>query len=436
MPYTVGIYTLGCKVSQYESIAISEGFESLGFSVLPYEESCDVYVINTCTVTAESDRKCRQMIRRAAKRGGVVIVCGCYSQVSAQEVARIDGVSYVGGNYNKNKIPEIALGILKDKADGKDLALPIVDVPDIDKCDFEPMCIHKAPRTRVYVKIEDGCESRCTYCIIPSARGRIRSKAPEEIISEVRGLASSGVKEVVLTGIETASYGRDLDGVTLIDIIEKVAETDGIERIRLGSLDPSSISEDFVIRASKVDKLAHHFHLSMQSGSSSVLARMKRKYNADQAQKKISLIREYMPDTAFTTDMMVGFPSESEAEFEETMQFSRQAGFLFMHIFPYSKRKGTPAAEYKDQVPEPVKHKRVELLSEVRDAVGTEARTTLAPIGSVHKVLFETLEDGYIKGHTSNFIEISAPCDIDLRGEMREVIVTDNSRPLLLGKII
>lgn len=422
MPYTVGIYTLGCKVSQYESIAIAEGFESLGFDILPFEESCDVYVINTCTVTAESDRKCRQIIRRAAKRNGIVIVCGCYSQVYSEEIAQIDGVDLIIGNYNKNKIPEYALRLLKE---GKQKA-PVIDVADIDICEFEKMSIHSAPRTRVYVKIEDGCESRCTYCIIPKARGRIRSKAPSEIVREVEGLALDGVREVVLTGIETASYGRDLYGVTLIDIIERIAEIDGIERIRLGSLDPSSINEDFVLRAAKCTKLAHHFHLSVQSGSSTVLARMKRKYNARQAMSKIDLIRKYMPDTAFTTDVMVGFPSESEEEFAQTCEFAREARFLFMHIFPYSRRRGTPAAEYGGQIPEQTKHERVRELGDIRDAIADEVRAQLMPIGSTTEVLFETREGKYAKGHTANFIEVRVRCDSDVHGQIRRVKITDN----------
>ncbi len=423
MPYTVGIYTLGCKVSQYESIAISEGFEALGFSVLPFEEDCDVYVINTCTVTAESDRKCRQIIRRAAKRNAVVLVCGCYSQVSPSEVAKIEGVDYVGGNYNKNAIPALALELLQRK----EHSAPVVDIPDIDSCGFEPMCIHSAPRTRVYVKIEDGCESRCTYCIIPSARGRIRSKAPEDVMREVRGLAASGVREVVLTGIETASYGRDLTGVTLIDLIEEIAKIDGIERIRLGSLDPSSISEDLVKRAAREPKLAPHFHLSMQSGSSSVLARMKRKYNAKQALGKIELIRKYIPGAAFTTDIMVGFPAETEAEFRETCEFAKEAKFLFMHIFPYSRRKGTPAAEYGGQIQEQEKHRRVRELSDLRDSIADTVREELMPVGTETDVLFETFEDGYMKGHTANFIEVRVKCGRDMHGEIHRVRITDNS---------
>ena len=432
MPHTVGIYTLGCKVSQYESIAIAEGFEALGFVVLPFEEACDVYVINTCTVTAESDRKCRQMIRRAAKRNALVMVCGCYSQVSADEVAKIDGISYIGGNYNKNKIPELALSLLEGKCE----STPVIDIPDIDKCGFEPMCIHSAPRTRVYVKIEDGCESRCTYCIIPSARGKIRSKDPDAIVREVEGLASVGVREVVLTGIETASYGRDLLGVSLIDIIERIAKIDGIERIRLGSLDPSSINEDFVIRAANEPKLAPHFHLSMQSGSSTVLARMKRKYNARQAMNRIKLIREHIPNAAFTTDMMVGFPAETEAEFLETCEFAREAKFLFMHIFPYSRRKGTPAAEYGGQIPESEKHRRVRELSELRDVIADEVRACLSPIGSVQEVLFETYEDGYMKGHTTNFIEVKAKVEHSIHGEIHKVKITDNKDSVCMGEII
>ena len=432
MPHTVGIYTLGCKVSQYESIAIAEGFEALGFVVLPFEEACEVYVINTCTVTAESDRKCRQMIRRAAKRNALVMVCGCYSQVSADEVAKIDGISYIGGNYNKNKIPELALSLLEGKCE----STPVIDIPDIDKCGFEPMCIHSAPRTRVYVKIEDGCESRCTYCIIPSARGKIRSKDPDSIVREVEGLASVGVREVVLTGIETASYGRDLLGVSLIDIIERIAKIDGIERIRLGSLDPSSINEDFVIRAANEPKLAPHFHLSMQSGSSTVLARMKRKYNARQAMNRIKLIREHIPNAAFTTDMMVGFPAETEAEFLETCEFAREAKFLFMHIFPYSRRKGTPAAEYGGQIPESEKHRRVRELSELRDVIADEVRASLSPIGSVQEVLFETYEDGYMKGHTTNFIEVKAKVEHSIHGEIHKVKITDNKDSVCMGEII
>ena len=437
MQYTVGIYTLGCKVSQYESIAISEGFEALGFLVMPFESECDVYVINTCTVTAESDRKCRQIIRRAAKKGAIVLVCGCYSQVSADEIERIDGVSYIGGNYNKNKLPKIALKLLKEKhAQNGTMPSPITDVPDIDSCGFEPMCIHSAPRTRVYVKIEDGCESRCTYCIIPSARGKIRSKAPNDILDEVNGLALSGVKEVVLTGIETASYGRDLDSVTLIDIIEMIAKIDSIERIRLGSLDPSSITEDFVLRAANVHKLAPHFHLSMQSGSSTVLARMKRKYNADQAMSKIKLIRDHIKDATFTTDMMVGFPGESEEEFAETVRFAREAKFLFMHIFPYSKRKGTPAATYENQIPEHIKHDRVRALSEVRDEIADKVIKELLPIGCETDVLFETHDGEYAKGHTANFIEVKAAAKPDSHGEIFTVKITDKCGNELIGELL
>ncbi len=430
MAYTVGIYTLGCKVSQYESIAISEGFEALGFSVLPFEEKCDVYVINTCTVTAESDRKCRQMIRRACGKGALVFVCGCYSQVSPDEVKKIDGVHYISGNYNKNAIASIA----KDMLDrGEIPAEATVDVSDIDTCGFESMQIHRASRTRVYIKIEDGCESRCTYCIIPSARGRIRSKLPEDVIREAEYLAKTGVKEIVLTGIETASYGRDIGTVRLIDIIEKVAKIDGIERIRLGSLDPSSINEDFVLRAAAEPKLAPHFHLSMQSGSSAVLARMKRKYNAEQAMEKIDLIRSHIKDATFTTDMMVGFPAESEEEFTETLDFARRAEFLFIHVFPYSKRRGTPAAEYPGQIPEAEKHERVKRLSAVRDETAQKVREKLLPCGSVVDVLLETCRDGYALGHTANFFEVKVACDEDIHGEIRKVVIEDNSCEICMG---
>ncbi len=433
MPYSVGIYTLGCKVSQYESTAISEGFERLGFVLRPFDTPCNVYVINTCTVTAESDRKCRQIIRRATGKDALVFVCGCYSQVSPEDIKKISGVHYIGGNYNKNAIPALALGMLEKKQIPK---APILDIPDIDNCGFECMQIHKAPRTRAYIKIEDGCESHCTYCIIPRARGRIRSKAPEDILREAEYLASTGVSEVVLTGIETASYGHDLGSVRLIDIIEKVAEIKGIERIRLGSLDPSSINEEFVLRAAAQPKLAPHFHLSMQSGSSSVLARMKRKYNAEQAMAKISLIREHIPKSTFTTDMMVGFPDESEAEFCETVDFSRKVEFLFMHIFPYSKRKGTPAAEYTGQIAESEKHERVKRLSCVRDEISQKVRDRLLPVGCEVKVLFETCRDGYAEGHTSNFFEVRCECTENIQGMIKAVHITDNSADICKGKIL
>ncbi len=433
MPYTVGIYTLGCKVSQYESIAIGESFEALGFVLRPFEEKCDVYVINTCTVTAESDRKCRQIIRRALGNGALVFVCGCYSQVSADEISKIGGVHYISGNYNKNAIAKKAKEMLLQSSFPM---VPIVDVTDIDSCGFEKMQIHRASRTRVYIKIEDGCESHCTYCIIPKARGKIRSKAPEDIINEARYLASTGVKEVVLTGIETASYGHDTGKITLIDIIEAVACIDGIERIRLGSLDPSSINRDFVLRASAVSKLSPHFHLSMQSGSSSVLARMKRKYNAEQAMAKISLIREHIPNATFTTDMMVGFPAESESEFKETLDFVHQAEFLFIHVFPYSKRKGTPAAEYKGQIEESEKHNRVKRLCEVREQSAKAVREKLLPEGSITEVLFETCKNGYATGHSANFFEVKVQTEADIHGKILKVKIKDSSGETAFGELL
>jgi threonylcarbamoyladenosine tRNA methylthiotransferase MtaB len=373
------------------------------------------------------------MIRRATDKGGLVFVCGCYSQVFPTEVSKIDGVHFICGNYNKNAIANTALSMLEEKSFP---ASPIIDVADIDTCPFEKMKITSSPRTRVYVKIEDGCESKCTYCIIPKARGRIRSKAPSDVIEEVRDLSLAGVCEIVLTGIETASYGADLNGTSLIDIIEEIAKINGIERIRLGSLDPSSISEDFVKRAAQEKKFARHFHLSMQSGSSSVLARMKRKYNARQAMEKIELIRRYMPDAAFTTDMMVGFPAESENEFLETVEFSKKAGFLFMHIFPYSKRAGTPAAEYAGQIEEGEKHRRVKELSAVRDELAKAAKASLLPVGSEVNVLFETWDGEYAKGHTSNFIEVRAKSGLDVRSLIKKVRITDNSCTVCTAEVI
>ena len=288
---TVGILTLGCKVNQYESEAIGELFEARGFCVRSASLPCDVYVINTCTVTAESDRKARQMIRRAIAKNpdARVLVTGCLGQVSPESLAAIEGVDYVSGNVNKTRLPEIAEELLLS---GK-TASPRVEVGDVTRACFEPMQIRRFDRTRAYIKIEDGCESHCTYCIIPSARGVIRSKPMNEVIAEVEALTKDGCREVVLTGIETASYGKDLkDGTTLASLMREVDKIEGISRIRLGSLDPFNVTADFVDEISKLRHVMPHFHISMQSGCTKTLNSMKRKYTAERAEESINYLKE------------------------------------------------------------------------------------------------------------------------------------------------
>ncbi len=404
---TAGIYTLGCKVNQYESRAISEELERRGFEIKPPSGVCDVYVINTCTVTAESDRKARQFIRRAVGKNpkAAVIVCGCFSQTSPAEVSAIEGVDAVLGNTRKLTVADVAERLVRNGKNGT----PEILTEDIDGAPFECMSITAFERTRAYIKIEDGCESRCTYCIIPSARGKIRSKQPEEVLCEVRALTAAGCREVVLTGIETASYGKDIEGWDLARLLESVDRIEGIGRVRLGSLDPSLIKRDFAERISRLSSLAPHFHLSLQSGSSRILALMKRKYNAEQAMAAIELLREYIPNVKITTDIIVGFPEETEEDFEATCEFVRRAHFLTTHIFPYSKRKGTPAATMPNQVPKEEKSRRLHVLGEIEARARAEILEDAVKSNSSLEVLFETWRDGVVTGHTADFLEVKAP---------------------------
>ena len=414
MHRTFAVYTLGCKVSQYESEAILEEAVRRGFT--PVTEDADIAVINTCTVTAEGDRKCRQLIRRLVRQSPEtkIMVCGCYSQVSPESVSAIDGVAYVCGTQNKLRTVERALELL----DGK--AIPKIEVAPLAGADFESMRILHAPRTRAYIKIEDGCDNRCAYCKIPDARGHVRSKKIADVVAEARALTDAGVREVVLTGIETASFGADTDE-SLCDLLDAVNGIDSIERIRLGSLEPTLMRPAFLDRIAKVGKLTPHFHLSMQSGSSRTLAAMRRKYNAETALRNIENTRAALPDVQFTTDFIVGFPGETDEDFAETMEFARRVGFLATHVFKYSKRAGTPAAKMPDQIPEEVKHARSQAL------IALSAESTahcLAEILAAHPtetVLFEQKIGGLWSGHTAAFAEVRAASDADLHGELRKV---------------
>ena len=373
-PLRLATQTLGCKVSQYESSCIAEAFCKRGYELCSFDAMCDLYVINTCTVTAESDRKSRQMIRRAIKKNpnAIVAVCGCYSQVAAEEVAAIEGVGIVIGTKDKLALVELVEEAERRRALGDDS--PLIRVDTLDGAEFERMCITRAPRTRAYVKIEDGCECRCTYCAIPGARGPVRSKAPEEVIAEVEGLYRSGTREVVLTGIETASYGVDFkNGYRLGDLLAELDARGSAQRIRLGSLTPELMSESFVEKIKALDILVPHFHLSMQSGSDGVLRRMKRRYNIQMAKDALARLRRAIDGVEFTTDLMVGFPGESEEEFEETLAFVKEARFLDIHVFAYSRRPGTPAECYDGQIDEQTKHERsrrlITLKNEIRDEI-------------------------------------------------------------------
>lgn len=434
---TVGLYTLGCKVSQYETEAIGEAFADRGHTLRPFDEPNDVYVINTCTVTAESDRKSRQIIRRAIGQNpnAVVVVTGCYSQVSPNAVAAIAGVSAVIGNDKKLSVVDLAESILAQRAANQTPPVRVC-VSDIRKADFEPMCVRGMPRTRAYVKIEDGCECRCTYCTIPAARGNVRSKPAEDVVREVEALAANGTREVVLTGIETASYGADLSQpYRLIDLLETLDRRGSCERIRLGSLSPEVMRAPFIERLRALRIPVPHFHLSMQSGSNAVLAAMKRRYNREMALDALAQTRAAIPNVQFTTDMMVGFPGESREHFEETLDFVRRARFLDIHVFAYSRRPGTPAAALPDQVPEQTKRERSAILIAEKNRIRDRILDEIVREGAPLSVIFETRSSHTLTAHADNFIEVAVECDRDLRGQIHNVIPIGHRDGILLARL-
>ena len=432
--HKVGLYTLGCKVSLYETEAVAESFAERGFEVCDFNSICDVYVINTCTVTAESDAKSRKYIRRAIRKNpdAVVIVIGCYSQRAPEEVARIDGVSAVIGTQDKMKCVEIAEKIISNS----EFRISNLVAP-LEGATFEPMCVKNAPRTRAYVKIEDGCECKCTYCAISGARGPVRSKRPEEVISEVEGLYEKGTLEIVLTGIETGSYGADFDEkYDLADLMCELDRRHSCERIRLGSMAPELMKPDFIDRIAGLKITVPHFHISMQSGADNVLRGMKRRYNRRMALDNIRHIREMMPGVMLTADLMVGFPGETEEDFLDTMRFVSEAKLLDAHVFAYSKRAGTPAAEYDGQIPEDVKHRRSAALIAECQRVRDEILSDVVREGKPLSVILETSKGRVYQGHSDSYIEVVCESDTDLRGRLVSVMPTHHENGKIYGKII
>ena len=357
---------------------------------------------------------------------------GCFSQSHPQKAAAIEGVDYVCGNTQKLSVVAAAEALLSGKHSPSEA---IVHVEDVNAAPFEPMCITRFDRTRAYVKIEDGCENRCAYCAIPAARGRVRSKPLDQVVEEVTQLTAGGCREIVLTGIETASWGKDFPNADLAQLLEAVDAIPGIGRVRLGSLDPSLMKQAFVDRIATLPSLTPHFHISMQSGSSRVLATMKRKYNAEQAMEGIRRLRAAFPALELTTDFIVGFPGETDEDFEKTMVFAKEADFLAMHVFAYSRRTGTVAASLPDQVPNDVKKGRsaalIALGADLRR--GRLERALQAPH---RRVLFETYENGMAMGHTDSFLEVMAPSPIPLHSELRQVNLIKVEGDRLLAHIL
>jgi threonylcarbamoyladenosine tRNA methylthiotransferase MtaB len=431
---TVAFYTLGCKVNQYESEAVSSLFTQNGYDTVPFEQSSDVYIINTCTVTNLSDRKSRQAIRKAKKNNpnSIVVVMGCYAQTSSDDVLKIPEVNLVLGTKDRNKIIEYV-----SRIEAGECRINAVD-NIMSSRNFEELKVSSyKERTRAYLKIQEGCSQFCSYCIIPYARGPIRSRQPEDIIQEVKDLSQNGFLEIVLTGIHIASYGRDLKTTNLLDIIQRINLIEGIQRIRIGSIEPTTITEEFVSAAIKMPKLCPHYHLSLQSGCDNTLKAMNRKYTTDDYRNSVVLLKKHIPNVAITTDIMVGFPGETEEDFKTSLNFVKEIGFSKIHVFKYSPRKGTPAAEYESQISPVEKEKRSQLMLTLSDDL--EKQYLQNYIGKEMEVLFEQElhgKEGYIEGLTSNYIRVMSKGNIKLKGSLRTTKLEKIEGSLFEGNII
>lgn len=429
------LITLGCRVNQYESESIAGMLEADGFEIVPFGTPADITIVNTCTVTAESDRKSRQHIRRASavSPAGKIIVTGCFAQVSPEEAAAIEGTDAVIGNVEKSRIPALA----RDLYEGRIPENPIL--PSVlENATYDALTLPVPRRARAFIKIEDGCENRCAYCIIPKARGKVRSKDPRTVLCEAETLARAGCCEITLTGIETGAYGRDSGGAfSLATLLTDLAHVPGIRRIGLGSLDPSLMRDAFIETAASVPALLPHFHLSLQSGSTSVLHRMRRPYTAEKAMERMEALRRVFPAAMLTADVIVGFPGESDAEFEQTLDFCQKARFLHLHIFPYSVRKGTEAAEMPNQVPDAVKKTRAARLADIQRTIKAELLTQYVEDhrNTPVSLLIEEFKDGYALGHSEHFAEIRTLADGCHVGDTVAVCLTDTDGEICIGVI-
>ena len=422
------LHNLGCKVNAYETEAMQELLEQAGYQIVPFEEQADVYIINTCTVTNVADRKSRQMIHRARKKnpGAVIVAAGCY--VQTKDTAGLDAdIDIVIGNNKKKEIAKV----LEDYFRERDAGAKKIERLDIGHTsEYEDLTVsHTAGHTRVFLKVQDGCNQFCSYCIIPYARGRVRSRSREEVVAEVRRLAERGYKEVVLTGIHLSSYGTDI-GDDLLSLILSVHQVEGICRIRLGSLEPGIITEEFARTLSECPKFCPHFHLSLQSGCDATLKRMNRRYDTAQYEEKCQILRKYFQDPALTTDVIVGFPGETEEEFEASRAFIDRINFYETHIFKYSRREGTRAAVMDGQVPDSVKTKRSALLLELGQKKQREYEEKL--LGTTREVLMEesVVIDGetWQVGHTKEYVKIGRKTREDLSNQLVNVEIESRSQ--------
>lgn len=428
---TVASHALGCKVNQYESEAIAELFQQRGYHIVNIEQPADVYIINTCTVTNFGDKKSRQLIRKVKRQNpdSIVVVAGCYAQTAPEEIMEIEGVNIVVGTKNRVQIVELVDNYKKE-------GQPQNCVTEIMKeREFEPLSIQKLEnRTRAYLKIQDGCSQFCSYCIIPYARGPIRSRKPEDVMLEVKRLEENGFQEIVLTGIHVASYGKDLKDITLIEMIEKVHTVEGIKRIRLSSIEPNIITNEFAERLSKLNKVCDHFHLSLQSGCDETLQKMNRKYTTKKYRQAVEILRNYMPSVAITTDIIVGFPAETEQNFLESYEFAKEIGFSKIHVFPYSPKRGTPAAVMSNQISNSIKSERSQKLISLSEEM---AELFLCKfIGENRNVLYERqIAQNVYEGHTTNYIKVHTVCDQNITNKIVETTIKDRQGETAIGVV-
>lgn len=413
----VAFITLGCKVNQYETNAMAQEFIRNNYTVVEHNEVADIYIVNTCTVTNMSDRKSRQMLRKVKEENphAIIIACGCYAQVAKSELEKIEEIDIVLGNNEKKKIVEYTEEFIKNK----NKKIHIEDV--MYKKEFVDFGdVTYTEKTRAVIKVQDGCDRFCSYCIIPYARGRVRSRKPESVISEIEKIAKEGIKEVVITGIHVASYGKDFkEDYKLIDLLEEINKINGIKRIRLGSIEPLLITEEFVKRLKKLEKICHHFHLSLQSGYDETLKRMNRRYTTEQFRTIVKRLREAYNDAILTTDIIVGFPEETDEEFNKTYEFLKEINFYKMHVFKYSQRKGTKAAAMKKQIDGNIKEKRSKALIQLSNE--NEKKYNESYIGKIVEVLFEEKKDDLYQGHTQNYILVKCKTDNDISEKICKV---------------
>ncbi len=429
---TVGMYTLGCKVNQYETEAMMELFQQRGYKIVDYNNRADIYLINTCSVTSRSDAKARSLIRKAVREnsGAVIAVVGCYTQTEPEEVRALPGVDIVAGTGERKRIVDLVEHYLKSGE-------RIVSVNDIQKNrEFENLSVHKnRNRTRACLKIEDGCNLYCTYCIVPYARGPVRSRPYDEILGEAKELADAGFRELVITGIHVSSYGRDLDNVGLVDVLKGINEIDGIDRIRLSSLEPRLLTVDVIKEMASLSKLCRFFHISLQSGCDATLKRMHRRYTPDEYREIVDNLRKYIHDVGIATDVMVGFPGETDAEFKESYEFVREMNFSHVHVFSYSPRRGTKAYEYTDQNDNKIKDKRNKAMRELAARMKKDFNRRF--IGQEMDVLFENNKgDDLYEGLTDNYIRVLTKGNESIRNAILSVKLKELKGLDVLGEII